>query len=194
MEVFLFIYIVNGVIFGIACDKIIKNKGYYDNWFWWGFFFGIVALIVAAVKPENQDNYNSDSTSSYYNIDRVFSDENNTSQQGVDITLKAGGWKCGYCYRVNPSYVGTCACGKSKQDTQNLQEMNRRPEDTKTAPVLETAVSEEKEKLTVQTNNEEHKIGLIKKYKELLDMGAISQDEFNQKKEELLFSTIDEKN
>lgn len=75
-----------------------------------------------------------------------------------------------------------------------MQEMNRRPQDTKTAPVLETAVSEEKEKLTVQTNNEEHKIELIKKYKELLDMGAISQDEFNQKKEELLFSTIDEKN
>ena len=46
------IYIIQGVIFGFAVDSVITNKGYNDNWFWLGFFFGFFALIVALSKPE----------------------------------------------------------------------------------------------------------------------------------------------
>ncbi len=28
--------------------------------------------------------------------------------------LKNGGWKCTQCGKVNPTYTGTCSCGKSK--------------------------------------------------------------------------------
>ena len=47
-------FIIWGVVWGFATDAIIKNKGYDDNWFWWGFFFGFIATIVAVTKPENQ--------------------------------------------------------------------------------------------------------------------------------------------
>lgn len=47
-------FIIWGVVWGFATDAVIKNKGYDDNWFWWGFFFGFIATIVAATKPENQ--------------------------------------------------------------------------------------------------------------------------------------------
>lgn len=46
--------IIQGVIFGVVTNLIIKNKGYKENWFWWGFFFSFFAVIVAATKPENK--------------------------------------------------------------------------------------------------------------------------------------------
>ena len=53
---YLFSYVVMaicwGLIWGVVTKKIIENKGYDDNWFWWGFFFGFFAMIVALIKPE----------------------------------------------------------------------------------------------------------------------------------------------
>lgn len=43
--------LVYGIIFGVVTNIVIKNKGYEENWFWWGFFFGVFALIVACTKP-----------------------------------------------------------------------------------------------------------------------------------------------
>lgn len=45
-------------IWGWAVNKVIKNKGYDENWFWWGFFFGLIALIVALTKPQNSNSGN----------------------------------------------------------------------------------------------------------------------------------------
>lgn len=47
-------FIIWGIVWGFATGAVIKNKGYDDNWFWWGFFFGFIALIVAVAKPENR--------------------------------------------------------------------------------------------------------------------------------------------
>lgn len=54
--VILIIGIIQGVVFGFATNQIIKNKGYNENWFWWGFFFSFLAVIVAATKPDNHPN------------------------------------------------------------------------------------------------------------------------------------------
>ena len=48
----LIVGIVQGIVWGIATNKIIENKGYKENWFWWGFFFSFLALIVALTKPD----------------------------------------------------------------------------------------------------------------------------------------------
>ena len=45
-------FIIWGVVWGYATNAVIKNKGYEESWFWWGFFFGFIALIVALTKPE----------------------------------------------------------------------------------------------------------------------------------------------
>lgn len=42
--------IIWGIVWGIVVNKVIENKGYEENWFWWGFFFGIFALIIALTK------------------------------------------------------------------------------------------------------------------------------------------------
>ena len=46
--------LVYGLAFGFVTKIVIKNKGYPEGkWFWWGFFFGVFALIVACTKPAN---------------------------------------------------------------------------------------------------------------------------------------------
>lgn len=51
--VFFSVFIGQGCVWGWAVNKIVKNRGYDENWFWWGFFFGLIALIVALTKPQN---------------------------------------------------------------------------------------------------------------------------------------------
>ena len=46
--------LIYGLAFGFVTKIVIKNKGYPEGkWFWWGFFFGVFALIVACTKPAN---------------------------------------------------------------------------------------------------------------------------------------------
>ena len=81
---------------------MINNKGYKENWFFWGFIFGFIALIVACAKP-------------------AASSVNST--KGNEISEKA-------------------------------------------------------------------KVDAILKYKDLLDVGAITQEEYDKKKKELLDSNV----
>ena len=47
------IWLISSIIWGFAAQSIVENKGYYENWFWWGFFFGIIAVLVALSKPQS---------------------------------------------------------------------------------------------------------------------------------------------
>ncbi len=101
MEVIIIILsLVPCIIFGFATDSVIRNKGYYENWFWWGFFFGILAFVVACAKPQNTYVSN-------YEINLQQNHENNT--------LSGSGWKC-ECGRTHAAYVSSCTCGKSKKE------------------------------------------------------------------------------
>lgn len=44
-------YLLVGLIFGAITKKMGETKG-YTNQFWWGFFLGIIGLIVVAVRPD----------------------------------------------------------------------------------------------------------------------------------------------
>ena len=58
--IFFVVLIAQGCVWGWAVNKVVKNRGYDENWFWWGFFFGLIALIVALTKPQNTyDQYKS---------------------------------------------------------------------------------------------------------------------------------------
>ena len=48
------IYLACGVVWGLVINKIIQNKGYSENWFWWGFFLGLIGLIVVACQPAKE--------------------------------------------------------------------------------------------------------------------------------------------
>lgn len=112
---YLGIYCIQGCIWGWAVNKIIENKGYCENWFWWGFFFGIIALLVALTKPDlpresRTNNSYFEDTSSIVGKNYIF--------KGFGEERKAdyskGEWRCTHCGMVNAGYVGTCSCGWDK--------------------------------------------------------------------------------
>lgn len=99
---------------------------------------------------------------SYMNYQKSLSEA--ADQANNEKTLSEGGWKC-TCGKVHATYVSSCACGANKrqvlttQDTQQAAPMNA---------------------------DEQSNISAIKKYKELMDSGAITPEEFEAKKKQLL--------
>lgn len=164
-------FIIWGTIWGVVCNKVIKNKGYDENWFWWGFFFNIIAVIIAFSKPQVQNN----SMNSQY--DTVLSSV--AEEIRVKEYLKDGGWRCIKCNTVNPHYKDRCSCGQTKEKNSNN--------------IITKQIPQTDSEPTLNLKSENEKIELIKKYKELLDMGGITEDEFNQKKEEILSDSLSTK-
>lgn len=96
--------------FGYYTWKIMRGKGYTENWYWWGFFFGLPALIVAVNKPEAPVE---DKKPSWNNIRRAASLPDQDKDRDFDY------WKC-VCMRRNFKYTNTCACGRTRQEASAL--------------------------------------------------------------------------
>lgn len=156
---FAIIYIVQGIASGVAVNIILDNKGYSeDNWFLWGFFFGIIALIVASSRPED--------------FESVMDDEEHSKS-----ILKSGGWICSYCNTLNGDCVTSCSCGRSRDESsRHIKELER---------FKNSGVSGNNDEVI---KNENEILELISKYKKLLETGAITQEEFDNKKNSLLNS------
>lgn len=180
------IVIVQAIIFGFATKIVIENKGYDDNWFWWGFFFGIIALLVACAKPQNI-NYSSYSSQPSQPTYTSFQTSNSSNLANAadkvrnEQLLAAGGWKCS-CGRVHASYVSSCSCGKSKGEVKDAEFKKKQEEERKQAELEK----QEEAKKKCETMDESSKVSAIKEYKELMDAGIISQEEFEAKKKQLL--------
>lgn len=140
-------------LWGFAVYKLIVSKGYYENWFWWGFFFQLIALVVALIKPDISNVYPSEQAVQAADARKVCHDSG---------LLDSGGWQCRRCGRINPGYTGTCGCGMSRAGNDGPPEDGGRFE-------RETANAR-----------------AIRAYKELLDSGLITREEFEKKKAELL--------
>lgn len=170
-------YIVWGIFWGFATDAITSNKGYEESWFVWGFFFGLIAFVIALTKQDR-----SSSGTEFYK-DTVFSDI--AKDYNNERILKENGWKCAKCGIINASYTGSCGCGNTKQENEDLRirkaiEKNERMKLFNGE--VRTVVSDEEQKI----KQEQEIINSIKQYKELYDTGVITNDEFEKKKKELL--------
>lgn len=132
----LVIYGIYGSIWGWAVNKIVENKGYSENWFWWGFFFGFIALLVALTKPDLPRTTSavktySDRSENVLGENYVFRGFGHKNEVRA---VPPSDWTCPHCHTVNAGYVGTCGCGydksenmpgrsaeTEKQDVQNTQ-------------------------------------------------------------------------
>ena len=175
MFVDLIIAIIHGLIFGFVTKSVIEDKGYDDNWFWWGFFFGLIALIVACAKPRNIDYsyfYSRSSQLTYTGYQPSLSSNLGDAAAKVhnEQLLANGGWKCS-CGEVQASYVSSCSCGKSKSEVKAVEFKKKQ---------------EEEEKKQAEIMDEHGKVSAIREYKELMDAGIISQEEFEANKKQLL--------
>lgn len=124
---------------GAISKHINENKGYVGG-FAWGFWLGIIGIIVVACKTDisyrnNSYNYNSQSGGNDY-IDRL---SDIAKEKSDRQTMAEGGWQCEFCRRVNAKYVGTCACGKTHFESEKLIEEMNKPKPTSTEAELEEA-------------------------------------------------------
>ena len=78
-------------------------------------------------------------------------------------SIPKGGWKCEYCGQIHPSYDSFCSCGASR-----YEEVPKPKETVK------------------QTNTNGDPFIEIRRYKELLDDGIITQEEYESKKKQIL--------
>lgn len=191
MLFYILVCIISSIIWGIATNKVIENKGYNENWFWWGFFLWFIGLIVALTKPEYRpyegNNYNTE------HLTHTVIDPRTIGETDRKMILMDGGWECSYCHHLNQSYVTSCACGKDKaasemhkielqKQLQEYREQRKKAKESEQQKANPQEVSQQSE----SSKKELDKIEVLKKYKELLDMGAISQEEYETKKQALL--------
>lgn len=126
LETFAYVgYLLAGLIqaslFGGICLWIGSRKGYGGIkaalFFLSGFIFGIFAVIVAIFIPE--DRVKSDEFMDNLKRSPLFREEREAEDKKREEEFLSvnGGWKCVFCGTNNYGYVGTCACGRTKQES-----------------------------------------------------------------------------
>ena len=154
-------YIITGVIWGYATKTINESKG-YEGGFWLGFWLWLIGIIIVACKPACKPN-----NSGSYSERTGMSSEVARHKR----LLNEGGWKCYKCGTVNAAYVTTCGCGVHKRENDRT---------------IKEETTKEEARINNQSDQELINLAKLKSYKELLDLGAITQEEFEKKKSELL--------
>ena len=172
-------YLLYCLIFGFVSKTINQNKG-YDGGFAWGFWLGILGVIVVACKPDN----------------RSYSDREYKPMYPSAIQPEKK-WRCGYCGHENAEKIKYCTychrdryviekitcphCGAVNNNSNAFCFACSNPlhqEETK-------KVTEAEPVIAPPTDNDKT-IELIKKLSELHENGILTDDEFNTKKSELL--------
>ena len=158
------IVIAQAIICGFATKIVIENKGYDDNWFWWGFFFGLIAVLVACTKPKigysSYSSQPSQPTHTSYQTSYGSNLSNAADKVHNEQILAAGGWKCS-CGRVHASYVSSCSCGKSKSEVKDAEFKKKQEEERRQAEQKKR----EEAKKQAETMDESSKVAAIKEYK-----------------------------
>lgn len=148
-------------IFGAITHAIQDSKGYSETGFWWGFWLGWIGIIVVACKPNINEYYYSRRSG------------NGPSPVVTSATVPQGGWRCS-CGRTHAGYVSSCVCGLNKNQLTTPAKPASSP--SAAAPAPKSAPPE----------SEADKIAALRQYKELLDSGVLTQEEFEKKKQQLL--------
>ena len=171
--------IVSLLIFNIICgaisEKINREKG-YDGGFAWGFLLCILGIVVTAVRPYRQ----------------YIKTRNNTVSEVPHIFWCTG---CGSTFSSSNSKhteCPTCKC-TLKETTILAEDWRRLSSEEKLQLKREFANGKHIKSSLYNDNNKEKtdsssfsKADGIRKFKDLLDEGAITEEEYEKAKTKLL--------
>lgn len=181
--------------FGFATMKISENKGYYGG-FAWGFWLGFIGLIVVLAKPENPALYQE--TSSNYSMHDSLSDRlHRINNGGIRQSNSTGpDWTC-VCGNKNSIKYDNCTrCNRDRRDSEQIANTQKCPhcgatnnaknencfacnKSLKVEPPKATSIPQQK--ITNENTAE-----LIAQIAKLHEQGILTDEEFQNKKAELL--------
>lgn len=183
MWTLLIAYVFQGIIFGVICSYVASTKG-YNGGFAWGFFLGIIGLLVVGFRP----NLTQASAEAY----RPMYPDGQPKPKPQ--------WEC-VCGAKNPESLDYCLscrrerkpanvvekvtcphCGASNKKTNTLCFACNKPlQEEAPAPVEETKKDEQ------QAPQPQDSIpSLIEQLARLHAQGILTDEEFQQKKADLL--------
>ena len=174
MFVFL-IVLIAGIVCGCISKSINESKG-YEGGFAWGFFLSVIGIIVVAVKPFNQPVENETTLSYTPHIFWCTCCGSTYSSTGTDKR------ECPSCKGDLKETTVIATDWRTLSDEEKLQ-LKR---EFANGRYIRDRLSEinpkknDERKMTVSVADE------LKKYKMLLDEGAITEDEYKKVKAKLL--------
>lgn len=176
-------WIINSVVFGFITLYVAESKG-YDGGFWWGFWLGIIGLLVVGFRPDNTEQHYSH-TSSELPAWASSSSANLPSWTCVCGAKNSGSLDyCQACRRnksestVPKKICPHCGAGNKATNTlcfacdKPLDENHPTPQQTPTAVSSEETSSDY--------------ITTLEKLGKLREQGILTEEEFQQKKSEIL--------
>ena len=164
-----FVIIIVCLICGAISNSISKNRGMAGG-FWWGFFLWVIGIIVVALMP----------------VDKAKQEEylNNTAH--IYFCPQCGKTFSGISDKKNDN-CPNCNC--LMLETSILRDEWQNYSDDKKEQLRRAFAEGQYSRKATSTNSPSSIVGgadEIKKYKELLDSGIITQEEFDAKKKQLL--------
>ena len=170
---FIFGYLVSGLIFGFICVGIASSRG-MSGGFLWGFFLGVIGVIIVAVRP-NEQNQNG-----------VVSE----IEEEIEIPKTIYRFRCKSCGKKLTGWYQTCPQCRSSGSIERLQKEEVVIDEVAAAAIkakqLEKKAAAMKDQAEQKASTTISEADEIKKFKDLLDSGIITQEEFDAKKKQLL--------
>lgn len=181
MLTFIIIYLIDGIIFGLITDHVAKSKGYYGG-FWWGFWLGLIGLLVVGFRPNIAQPVSAqpEYKPMYGGALQPEVKQTWTCTCGAKNSYRLD--YCPICQKTRDQAVKpdvTCPhCGVKNNATRTECVMCGKPLDgSEPAPALEP-VHEAKDSVELA--------GLLEKLAALHAQGILSDEEFDNKKAEIL--------
>lgn len=171
----LVIYVVQGLIFGFAAQHIAESKG-YSTGFAWGFWLGLIGLVVVLAKP---------------NINVVY--ETPRYARPAAPVPAANEWLC-VCGSKNHESLTYCTrCGRERSYTDNNNTVKvpcphcgaKNKTTNKVCFACGKSMTEEPIAVEAQPQVSDA-ADLLTKLAQLHESGILTDDEFHQKKAEIL--------
>lgn len=185
------VYAIQGIIFGAITRYVAQSKG-YDGGFWWGFFLGIIGLLVVGFRPNQTTQPAAVTNSAYWD---------NLQGNGNPPDTRHAMWRC-VCGTENPvtlSYCTRCRRTRKEADTGTREKcphcgaMNRSNNDTcfacgKPIHAEKQLVPQEPQPVqaAMPTQTQQEALSLLESLSALHQQGILTDDEFAEKKKQIL--------
>ncbi len=177
----LVVYVVQGMIFGFAAQQIAESKG-YSTGFAWGFWLGVIGLVVVGLKPNLNATYVVHETPRYAQ-----------PAAPAPSAPSANEWVCVCGSRNHESLTYCTRCGRERSYTDNNNSVKvpcphcgaRNKTTNKVCFACGKSMTAEAAAAEPQPQAADA-AELLTKLAQLHESGVLTDEEFQEKKAEIL--------